>query len=320
MKSQELALLQIFDAIMTEGSVTRAGSRLTMSQPAVSNAIARMRVAWKDPIFVKKGRQIEPTAFAQNLWAQVREPMHDLSSAVELRVFEPSRSRRKFRIAMADLSVDLFWLPLMCEVSRQAPDVDLYAVPFTRIGAVDQLRQAQVDVGLGPLSQHDRSLRSQLLYQSSYQLVMRKDHPLAGKPVSMEDFCAAKHLLVSQSGDPRGDVDEALQREDKRRRVAMTVNHFSAVPKLLTHSDLIAVVPQMVAGGTRFRSELWVTEPPLTVDPTPVYLIWHARLDRDPGLLWLRHLLEKVVTQQWTKCCHSALEVSGENLDLATLI
>ncbi|WP_295872690.1 LysR family transcriptional regulator [uncultured Zhongshania sp.] len=308
MKSQELTLLQVFDAIMTEGSVTRAGQRLAMSQPAVSNAIARMRDIWKDPVFVKKGRQIEPTAFAQSLWAQVRAPMQQLSSALESRGFDPAQSHRQFRIAIADLSVDLYWLPFSCQVAALAPDVDLYAVPYTRMGVIEQLREARIDIGLGPLSQHDRSLRSIPLYQNTYKLVMRKNHPLAGKAITMDDFLAAKHLLVSQSGDPRGNVDQALQRLEKRRRVAMTVNHFSAVPKLLLNSDLIAVVPQMVAGGPQFSSDLWITDPPLDIEASPVYLVWHTRLDRDLGLIWLRNLLEKVVQEEWTKCSHCAAE------------
>lgn len=137
---------------------------------------------------------------------------------------------------------------------------------------------------------------------------MRKDHPLAGKAITMDDFLAAKHLLVSQSGDPRGNVDQALQRLEKRRRVAMTVNHFSAVPKLLSNSDLIAVVPQMVVGGPQFSSDLWITDPPLDIEASPVYLVWHTRLDRDLGLIWLRNLLEKVVQEEWAKCSHCAAE------------
>ena len=308
MKSQELTLLQVFDAIMTEGSVTQAGHRLAMSQPAVSNAIARMRDIWKDPVFVKKGRQIEPTAFAQSLWAQVRDPMQQLASALESRGFDPAQSHRQFRIAIADLSVDLYWLPFSCRVAEQAPHVDLYAVPYTRMGVIEQLREARIDIGLGPLSQHDRSLRSIPLYQNTYKLVMRKDHPLAGKAITMDDFLAAKHLLVSQSGDPRGNVDQALQRLEKRRRVAMTVNHFSAVPKLLSNSDLIAVVPQMVVGGPQFSSDLWITDPPLDIEASPVYLVWHTCLDRDLGLIWLRNLLEKVVQEEWAKCSHCAAE------------
>ncbi|MGC1510197.1 LysR family transcriptional regulator [Ketobacter sp. MCCC 1A13808] len=319
MRSQELTLLYVFDAIMTEGSVTLAANRLSMTQPAVSNAIARMRDHWQDPLFVKKGRQIEPTAFARSLWEQVRDPMHFLSTAVESSVFEPSESRRKFRIAIADMWVDLFWLPLLEKVSQQAPNVDLYAVPYTLGGVVTQLREANVDLVLGPLNQHDSSLRSRFLMSNVFRLVMRRNHPLSGTPVSMADYLAARHLLVSQSGDARGIVDSALQQEGLHRRVAMTVNHFSAVPKLLTHSDLIAVVPEVVAGGTQYRSELWITDPPMAIDPVPVYLIWHTRLDRDPGLTWMRNLLEETVQLQWNKCTRCAQGELHDNEELDTL-
>jgi DNA-binding transcriptional LysR family regulator len=295
MKTQELTLLYVFNAIMTEGSVTRTANRLGMTQPAVSNAVARMRDLWRDPLFVKNGRQIEPTAFAHSLWEQIRDPIHQLSAAVDASAFVPVESRRKFRIALTDLSVDLLWSPLLREVSRLAPMVDLYAAPFNQVGAVDQLREASVDLALGPRGQNDRSLRSSLLFASHFKLVMRKDHPLAGKPVSMKHFLAARHLLVSRTGDARDHVDRALQREGLQRRVATTVNHFAVVPELLTHSDLIAVVPERVADSTRFRTELWITDSPVSTDPTPIYLIWHARQDRDPGLIWLRKLVEETV-------------------------
>jgi DNA-binding transcriptional LysR family regulator len=301
MKSQELTLLYVFNAIMVERSVTRAADLLGMTQPAVSNAIARMRDVWQDPLFIKKGRQIEPTAFASSLWEQVRDPMHLLSAAVGSSVFVPAESRRKFRIALTDLSVDLLWLPLMNEVARQAPMVDLYAVPFTQVGAVDQLREASVDLAMGPQGQADRSLRSSFLFASNFTLVMRKDHPLAGKPVSMRSFLAARHLLVSRSGETQDHVDRALQRDGLQRRVAVTVNHFSVVPRLLINSDLIAVVPQRVAESTPFRSKLRVTNSPVSLEATPIYLIWHARQDRDPGLIWLRKLVEETMKEQLDK-------------------
>lgn len=298
MKSQDLTLLYVFNAIMVEGSVTRAADLLGMTQPAVSNAIARMRELWKDPLFIKKGRQIEPTAFASSLWDQVREPLHQLARAVEPSVFVPAESRRQYRIALTDVSVDLLWLPLMNAVSRLAPMVDLYAVPFTQVGAVDQLREARIDLALGPQGQHDRSLRSSFLFASDFKLVMRQDHPLAGKPVSMKNFLAARHLLVSRTGDAQDHVDRVLQRDGLQRRVAVTVNHYSVVPNLLISSDLIAIVPQRVADNTSFRSELWITNSPVNLDPAPLYLIWHARMDRDPGLSWLRKLMEETVKVQ----------------------
>lgn len=295
MRSQELTLLYVFDAIMTEASVTRAAERLAMTQPAVSNAIARMRHLWQDPVFVKRGRQIEPTAFALSLWEQVRDSLHQLSAAIEPNVFEPATSRRKFRIALTDLSVDLYWLPLIDKLTRRAPMVDLYAVSFTQAGAVDQLREASIDLALGPREQSDRSVRSSFLFTSYFKLVMRKDHPLARKRVSMKEFLAARHLLVSRSGDAHDYVDRALQREGLQRRVAVTVNHVSVVPRLLSNSDLLAVVPQRLADSSHFRAKLWTTDSPVSIDPTPMYLMWHARRDRDFGLIWLRTLLEETV-------------------------
>ena len=320
MKNQELNLLYVFDAIMTEGSVTRAADRLAMTQPAVSNAVSRMRDVWKDPLFVKKGRQLEPTSFALNLWEQVRGPMHDLSSAVDASNFDPLDSRRKFRISLGDALVDLFWLPLISKVSRLAPGVDLYSMPFTLDGAINQLREAHADLAMGPMDHHDRSLRSSLLFESGYTLAMRKDHPLAGRPVSLADFLSARQLLVTTSGSTFGFVDQALQREGLSRRVAVTVNHFSAVPKLLTNTDLIAVVPRIVAGGTQFRSELWLTEPPLEVESKSIYLIWHSRHDRDPGLTWMRNLVEQTVKNQWNKCSRCAKTGMREEEELETLM
>lgn len=309
MNPQELTLLHLFDAIMTEGSITRAADRLAMTQPAVSNAVARMRERWQDPLFVKKGRSIEPTSFALNLWEQVRAPMHDLASALDASHFEPATSRRQFRIALGDAMLDLCWLPLVKQLALQAPNVDLYSLPFTLKGAITQLREANVDLAIGPLDYHDRSLRSVPLFESHYRLAMRADHALAQRAITLDEFVAARHLRVTTSGDASGTVDRALEQLGFARRVAVTVNHFSAVPKLLLQTDLIAVLPQIVAGATEFASQLWLTAPPFDVPPTPIYLIWHTRHDRDPGLLWLRKLIEQIVAQQCDLCGNCAAPV-----------
>ena len=298
MKSQDLTLLYVFDAIMTEVSVSRAAHRLGMTQPAVSNAIARMRDLWQDPLFVKKGRQIEPTAYALNLWQQVRAAMQQLSAAIDTNEFNPSTSQRQFRIALTDLAVDQYWVALTRAIAKQAPLVDLYAVPFTQLGAVDQLRAASVDLALGPRGHADRSLRASLVFTGAFKLAMRKQHPLACKSVSLKKFLAARHLLVSRSGDAQGHVDRELQKEGKQRRIAVTVNHASVVPKMLLQTDLIAVVPEQVVNDPQLRAKLWVTDSPVVIEPTPIYLMWHARLDHDPGLIWLRKLLEEIVREQ----------------------
>ena len=299
MKTQDLALLYIFDAIMTEGSITRAAERLHMTQPAVSNAVARMRHAWKDPVFVKKGRQIEPTSYALSLWDQVRDPMHELSSALGDRTFDPGTSRRQFRIALADMVLDLLWPPLIARLEKEAPGIDLHAVPYTFSGAPMQLREAHVDLAIGMLSEHDHSLRSKWLMDSGYVLAMREDHPLAGQAISLEEFLDARHLLISLSGDSYGPVDSALDRMGLSRRVAVTVNHFPAIPGLLRTSDLITALPDVAMQDERVRQGLWLTRLPLDVDPITVYLIWHARHDREPGLIWMRSVIEHLMQDRW---------------------
>lgn len=299
MKNQELTLLYIFDAIMTEGSITRAAERLSMTQPAVSNAVSRMRHAWKDPVFVKKGRQIEPTSYALSLWDQVRHPMHELSRAVSTSTFDPASSRRKFRIALVDMMLDLLWPELVSKLQRDAPGIDLHAVPYTLGGAHMQLREAHVDLAIGMLDEHDHSLRSTWLAESGYVLAMREDHPLAGGPVTLEDFLEARHLLISPTGDTHGPVDSALDAMGLSRRVAVTVNHFPAVPELLRTSDLITALPDGMMQDERLRQGLWLTRLPIEVDPISVYLIWHARHDREPGLIWMRSLVEYLVRERW---------------------
>lgn len=299
MKTQELQLLYIFDAIMTERSVTRAAERLAMTQPAVSNAISRMRQIWNDPLFVRKGRNIEPTSYALSLWDQVGNPMYALTNAVSATQFDPASSKRKFRIAATDVIVEMIWRPLIELLEREAPGVDLHAVPYTPDGSYDDLREAHVDLAVGVLNQHDHSLRSTWLFEGGYVLAMREDHPLAGRPITMEEFMAARHLLVSMSGEAHGFVDSYLDQKGQSRRIATTVNHFSIVPQILRDTDLIAAVPELISQDCGFVNGLWMGELPFEIDPTSLYLIWHARHDRDPGIIWMRERIERLLRDRW---------------------
>ncbi|WP_165855114.1 LysR family transcriptional regulator [Marinobacter sp. JSM 1782161] len=298
MKNHELQLLYIFDAIMAERSVTRAAERLSMTQPAVSNAMSRMRQIWNDPLFVRKGRNIEPTSYAYSLWSQVNRPMHDLANAVGETRFEPATARRQFRIAATDVMIEILWRPLVERLEREAPGIDLLAVPYTPEGAQTSLREAHTDLAIGVLTQHDHSLRSQFLYQGGYRLAMGENHPLAGGAVTLDDFLEARHLLVSLSGDAHGFVDDYLDQQGLARRIAVTVNHFSVVPQMLRESNLIAAVPSLISYKPGFDDGLWQTDLPFEVNPTAIYLIWHARHDRDPAITWIRNQVEGILAER----------------------
>ena len=274
MKTQELQLLYIFDAIMTEHSVTRAADRLAMTQAAVSNAISRMRQIWNDPLFVRKGRNIEPTSYALSLWDQVGDHMYALTNAVSATQFDPATSKRKFRIAVTDVTVEMIWRQLIELLEREAPGVDVHAVPYTPEGTYDDLREAHVDLAVGMLTQQ----------------------------------------LVTMSGDAHGFVDSYLDQKGHSRRIAATVNHFSIVPQVLRESNLIASVPELISQDCGFVDGLWMGQLPFEVDPTSLYLIWHTRHDRDPGIVWLRNHVERLLRERWhdimtnSPCGHSAVK------------
>ncbi|MBL4631948.1 MAG: LysR family transcriptional regulator, partial [Paraglaciecola sp.] len=139
----------VFDAIMTERSITRAAHRLSMTQPAVSNAVSRMRLVWKDELFVKDGRNIQPTLYAQNLWDKVREPLLSLTEAVTPKSFDPATVKRTFRVAVPDIVVDMAWAELRSTIEKEAPGVNIHAIPYTIVNTDQVLEDAEVDMVIG---------------------------------------------------------------------------------------------------------------------------------------------------------------------------
>lgn len=298
MRPQELNLLMVFDAIMTEQSITRAADRLSMTQPAVSNAVSRMRTAWQDELFVKDGRNIRPTVYAQNLWDQIRRPLIELSDAVDSKSFEPATAKRTFKVALPDIVVDMVWTKMRSVIETEAPGVNLHAIPYTIVNAEQLLDDADVDMVVGALDLTPGQYRTEYLFSPYYILVMRHGHPLANSPVTLEQFVEADHLLVSLSGDPHGDTDQALMELGLTRRVAMTVNNFSSVIKLVKHSNLISVVPFTAVSDAVMAREVAVTTPPVECMPKQASIIWHKRQDQDPGLQWLRGHFKRIITAE----------------------
>ncbi|TRY32188.1 LysR family transcriptional regulator [Aliiglaciecola sp. M165] len=285
----------VFDAVMTEKSITRAADRLAMTQPAVSNAVSRMRVAWKDEVFVKDGRNIQPTLFAQNLWGQIKEPLISLSDAVDPKSFDPATARRTFRVAITDIVAHIAWPSLRCIIESEAPGIDIHAIPYTIVNTEQVLEDAEVDLVIGASGAISSVFRSEFIFSPTYFCVMRKNHPLAKQDLSLEEFAAADHLLVSLSGDTTGYTDQVLMQHGLTRRIAVTVNHFSAVTKLIQTSNLISVVPSVAVTEAIIEDTIAATMPPVDVAPQQVSFLWHKRQDRDKGLAWLRNHLKRIL-------------------------
>ncbi|MBU2872077.1 LysR family transcriptional regulator [Colwellia sp. E2M01] len=301
MRPQELNLLMIFDAIMTEGSITRAADHLALTQPAVSNALARMRVTWKDELFIKDGRNIQPTAFANNLWRQIQGPLGSLAHAINQSEFNPATAQRTFRISAADMFVEIIWGPLRKIIEQQAPGINIHAIPNRAVEAANVLKDAEAELAINRYTLSESVIRAEHLLKPQYVVLMRPGHPLVNKKLTVDSFANSDHLLVSITGDILGPSDQALRVLGLKRRVAMTVNNAANVPNILKNTDLICVIPSIALEHEIFTKQLAVLKSPIDTPPTPVSIIWHKRQDNDAGLQWIRRHIVNILRQRAEK-------------------
>lgn len=297
MRQQDLNLLVIFDAIMTEGAITRAAERLSMTQPAVSNALSRMRVAWKDELFLKDGRGVQPTVFAKNLWSQIRTPLSQLEHAVDPTTFDPATEHRTFRIAASDVTVDATWGILAKKLEEVAPNINISTVPANMNRQNEMLHNAEVDLMIGKNIDLAEAVRSEHLMTPHFVVAMGHNHPIAQakNTIDVEDFIAAQHLMISSSDNTSDITDSTLTGLGLKRRVAMSINQFSPAPAILKQSNLIAVLPSAAIEREIISGELAIYELPIELPPLQVSLLWHKRQDHDLGLSWLRNILGQLI-------------------------
>jgi len=317
MRPHELKMLVIFDVIMTENSITRAAQQLSMSQPAVSNAVASMRTRWKDELFVADGRNIQPTTYAQNLWAKVRDSIHTLNHAVEPNDFDPKTAKRTFRIALPDIVLDALWLDMRILFEQEAPGLNLYAVPYTIGGTQQILNDGDVDLVIGQSNRSLKNICTDHLFDTSYVCAMRKNHLLDKQDLTVEEFAGADHLLVSLSGDNSSPVDQALRQIGMTRRVVLTVNHFSSAISIIKGSDVIAVLPTDLIYQCIDSDALSITRVPIKVPHSSISMLWHIRQSSDEGLIWLRERIKSLLIERNDKEVKAVVECFNLKHDLS---
>ncbi len=302
-RTLDLNLLRVFDAVMTERNVTRAADQLAMSQPAVSNALRRLRDATHEELFIPSASGVTPTRQAETLWPVVRSALDGLRTALEPQDFDPRRDARSFTLAMADATAALVLPVLMRQIEETQARVNLRFMPLASRDPRTLLDHGDADVALGFFPELPAALaaeagsggvRFELLWHCEYVCVMRRGHPLArNKTLGLDDYCAAKHLRVSFAGRPRGFVDEALDALGRERKVVITVNQFHSAASAVRGSDLLTVLPRSFIPATGFADELTCRALPFDLAPIDVAMVWHRRHTSDPAHKWLRDALKQ---------------------------
>ncbi len=309
-RTLDLNLLRVFNEIMTERSLTRAASKLALTQPAVSNALRRLRETLGDELLRRSGHGLEPTPRALALWPVVQEALRLLQESLSPSPFEPGRASSTFVLAMADATAAELVPPLVQVLDREAPGVSIRVVPLTTRDPRRLLEEENADLAIGYFpavlagltaqAQAGESVayQHQRLYTSEYVCVMRRDHPLAHEELTLERYCQARHLLVSFSGRPYGFIDEALASLGRQRNVVLTVNQFFTAGRVVTGSDLLTVLPRHFIHVTGYGSELVLRELPFTVPPIHVDALWHRRLEHHGAHAWLRGVVAALPQQR----------------------
>lgn len=290
----DLNLLNVFDAVMTELNVTRAAARLNMTQPAVSNALKRLRHLLNDELFSKVPSGVSPTPKALEIWQPLGEALNQIRQTLEPIDFDPATEMATFTIALNDFSTALILPRLIAVLEAVAPNINLRTIPNTHINASMLLEQAEIDIAIGVLPSLPPRLRSQTLLTSSWVCAMRRDHPLARKKLTLDRYAQAKHLLVTLTGEATGIIDPLLQERGLNRRIGLTVNQFSVAPQILVNSDLIAVLPTRVIQLSAIAAQLHLTAVPIEISPTSIKMMWHERSQGNTSQVWFRTQLAEV--------------------------
>ncbi|ALE55146.1 LysR family transcriptional regulator [Paraburkholderia sediminicola] len=292
LKDVDLNLLVVFQQLIKDGKVSTAATALGLSQPAVSNALNRLRRLFDDELFVRTARGMAPTPVAEELAEPIAYALSSIHVTLNRRsTFEPKTSDRNFVLTMTDLG-EIYFLPGFMEVlSQAAPTATISTVFDAGSRLEDEMESGRVDLAIGHLPKLTTSFYQQRLFTQRYVCMFRAGHPIDRGSVSLEDFCSAEHVIVVSAGTGHGRIDDIMAQSGIQRNVRLHVPHFVAVADILSKTNLIATVPEKFAQRSATFFGLKYATHPVSLPNIQINLLWHKRYHRDPANRWLRSLI-----------------------------
>lgn len=293
-KDIDLNLLRLFDAVYRTRNVSRAAELLDLTQPAASQALTRLRLLIKDPLFVRAGGGVQPTPKADRLANAVRSALGLLEEALnESALFDPLQSRKVFRIHMSDIGEGRFLPDLMVALQRQAPGVRLETLPVPRHEIPQRLDSGAIDFAFGFLPTVKDTQRVQLL-QDRYVVLLRAGHPFAATRRSGPALLSALRQLEFVAVRTHSDTLRILEMQQLQDRIRLTTEHFMVLPAIVRATDLAVVMPRNIARTFAADGGYTLIEPALPLRDFTVSLHWSRRFESDPGNQWMRGLIEQL--------------------------
>jgi DNA-binding transcriptional LysR family regulator len=296
LQSFDLNLLLALDALLQEQHVTRAAARIGLSQPAMSNALARLRDLLDDPLLVRTPRGMVPTPRAERLQRPVREALQAVQRAVaDPEGFAPGQSSERFDLMTSD-AIGMLMLPrLGARLRAEAPGMTLH-VHALEDEPWSGLAGGRVHLVAGVYGQPPGGIHSEPLYEEQFVCLMRGDHPQGRGRLSLRQYVELPHILIatSRSGQGPSVVDRALEKQGLTRRIALWLPHFLVAPYIVAQSDYVILFPSRLADYFASFLPLRVVEPPLELPGYTIRLHWHERQHGEPACRWLREQIVDV--------------------------
>jgi DNA-binding transcriptional LysR family regulator len=301
----DLNLLVAFDALIQECNVTRAGVRIGLSQPSMSHALTRLRQICGDPLFVRTRTGMEPTPFAQQLAAPVRDGLAILQAGLDHSTeFNPATSDRTFHVLMSDIGEVAYLPPLMMRLKTVAPHVNLRVLALPREHYREAFESGDADLAIGFLPSLQAGFYQQRLLDDTYVCLVRREHPRIGQTLSLKRFSEESHVLIEPAGSRYSNVtaqsstttliERHLAERGLERRIALRVPHFMVVPAIVEATDLVATVPSYVISSIRAMPDLKMLPVPFDVPRFEIKQFWHRRNHHDAANRWLRGLVAEL--------------------------
>lgn len=293
LRSVDLTLLLVFVELVRHRKLTTVATRLGLTQSAISHALKRLRDQFDDELFLRRPAGVEPTARALALEPRITAVVESARALLaEEEPFDPETANRTIRARMLDFETSLFAGPVAERLRRAAPNMRLSVRSATQRESIELMARGELDLSVGYFPSLSEAFSSRPLFEESYAVVARRNHPHIGKKLTLERYAGLDHMLVSFDGGFRGIVDHEMERLGKERRVVVALPFFFPALATISKTDLIATVPRSLAEREAARFGLAVLDPPLAIRSFVVSAVHHRRLDRDAALQWFIGELE----------------------------
>jgi DNA-binding transcriptional LysR family regulator len=299
LRTLDLNLLLIFDAVYAERSISKAARKLNLSQPTVSNSIRRLRERLADPLFTPASNGVIPTARATSLAEPIRQALDLLQTGIRGHrdEFDHLHSRRTFVIAVEDYGEAVVLPGFFDWLSKVAPDIRLHIRREPGGELTNELREGSVDLSIDYFAPRTPGFHSECVVTDTLVTLSRSDHPQLDDKLTLEAYLALKHVVLTPRAGTIAMIELALAKRGLRRSIAVEVPHFLSMPLLIQASDTLCTLPRRMADLYANRFRLKMHKLPLRIPEFPIFLIWHSSSDADPAHAWFRRHLMKFCSE-----------------------